>query len=88
VKIVDLGRAREESAAWQAECVTESGRLLPVLANAIIAMKVVMPQTFAYDQMLRAAMLVEPLRDESPFKPRPVHDVVSRDERQGLFRRR
>ena len=34
-----------------------------------------MPQAFAYDEMLRAPMLMTPLKREDSFKPRTVRDV-------------
>jgi len=74
-KIVELDRAREQSTAWQNKCIFENGKLLPILANANIAIEAVMPQTFAYDEMLRAPFLMMPLKPESKFKPRPVRDV-------------
>jgi predicted P-loop ATPase len=74
-KIVELDRSREKSTAWLAKCIEESGKPLPILANAIIAIEAVMPQLFAYDQMLRAPILMMPLQPDSGFKPRPVRDV-------------
>jgi predicted P-loop ATPase len=74
-KIVELDRAREQSTAWLAKCIMENGRALPVLANALIGLEAVMPQVFAYDEMLRAPMLMMPLKPESNFKPRLVRDV-------------
>ena len=74
-KIVELDRAREQSTAWLAKCIMENGRALPVLANALIAIEAVMPQAFAFDEMLRAPILMMPFKPESNFKPRPVRDV-------------
>jgi predicted P-loop ATPase len=74
-RIVELDRAREQSTAWLAKCVMENGRALPVLANALIAIEAVMPQAFAFDEMLRAPILTTPLKPDSGFKPRPVRDV-------------
>jgi predicted P-loop ATPase len=74
-KIVELDRAREQSTAWLAKCITENGRPLPNLANAMIAIESVMPQVFAYDEMLRAPMLMAPMKPEDAFKPRIVRDV-------------
>jgi predicted P-loop ATPase len=53
----------------------ENGRALPVLANALIGFETVMPQVFAYDEMLRAPILMMPFKPESNFKPRLVRDV-------------
>jgi predicted P-loop ATPase len=74
-KIVELDRAREQSTAWLAKCIMENGRALPVLANALIGFETVMPQVFAYDEMLRAPILMMPFKPESNFKLRPVRDV-------------
>jgi hypothetical protein len=74
-KIVELDRAREQSTAWLAKCITENGKPLPNLANAMIAIESIMPQVFAYDEMLRAPMLMTPLKPEDSFKPRIVRDV-------------
>ena len=74
-KIVELDHAREHSTAWLAKCIIENGKPIPVLANALIAIEAVMPQAFAYDEMLRAPMLMVPMRAESGFMPRPVRDV-------------
>jgi predicted P-loop ATPase len=72
--IVSLDEAREESSHWLKECIFENGKPLPILANAVVGIRAIMPKAFGYDQMLRAAMLMEPLKGES-FKPRPVRDV-------------
>jgi predicted P-loop ATPase len=74
-KIVELNPGRDESTAWLAKCVTENGRPLPILANALVAMQALMPQVFGYDEMLRAPMLMLPLKNESGFMPRAVRDV-------------
>jgi predicted P-loop ATPase len=74
-KIVELDRARQQSTSWHSKCIMEAGRPLPNLANALIAMEAVMPLAFAYDEMLRATMLMTTLKTEVAFKPRPVRDV-------------
>jgi predicted P-loop ATPase len=66
----------KDGAAWLAQCVLgDTGKPLPILANALIGLRAVMPHTFAYDLMLRAPMQMLPLKPEGGFKPRPVHDV-------------
>ena len=79
-------RARGESAqssaaetnfgpdAWRSQCIHEGDKLLPVLANVLVCLRCVMPDTFAYDEMLRAPMLMCPLRGEPDFLPRPITD--------------
>jgi predicted P-loop ATPase len=74
-EVIALDAKREKSTAWLAKCIMESGRPLPVLANALIAIEAMMPQAFAYDEMLRAPMLMTQLKPEDNFKPRPVRDV-------------
>ena len=53
----------------------ESGRPLAILANALIALRAVMPNAFAFDEMLRAPLLMQALEDKPGFTPRPVTDV-------------
>jgi predicted P-loop ATPase len=74
-KIVELERAREQSTSWHSKCIIENGKLLPILANALIAIEAMMPHALAYDEMLRAPILMTPFKPESNFKPRPVRDV-------------
>src|SRR4029077_12986944 len=74
-KIVELDRAREQSTAWLPKCIIENGRPLPVLANALIVMEAVMPLAFAYDEMLRAPILMVAFKGEGAFKSRPARDV-------------
>jgi predicted P-loop ATPase len=74
-KIVELDRASEQSTAWLAKCIMENGKPLPVLANALTVIEAVMPHAFAYDEMLRAPILMAPLKPESNSKRRPVRDV-------------
>jgi hypothetical protein len=75
-EVVRLDAAREQSTKWLADCICgDTGKPLPILHNALIALRAVMPQTFAYDEMLRAPMLMTSLRVEGAFEPRPVRDV-------------
>ena len=61
---------------WLAQCVLgETGKPLAVLANALAAMRAVMPDAFAYNEMLRAPLLMQPLEDRLEPLPRPVTDV-------------
>jgi predicted P-loop ATPase len=61
---------------WLAQCVLgETGKPLAVLANALTAMRAVMPDAFAYNEMLRAPLLMQPLEDRPEPMPRPVTDV-------------
>jgi len=61
---------------WLAQCVLgETGKPLAVLANALAAVRAVMPHAFAYNEMLRAPLLMQPLEDRLEPLPRPVTDV-------------
>jgi predicted P-loop ATPase len=61
---------------WLAQCVLgETGKPLAVLASALAALRAVMPDAFALDEMLRAPLLMQPLEDTPDFTPRPVTDV-------------
>jgi predicted P-loop ATPase len=69
-------------ADWLAQCEkNEKGKAFPTLANAMKALRLdpVLRDVFAYDEMLRAPMLVRPMevdrRDDAEFTPRPVTDV-------------
>jgi hypothetical protein len=45
-KTIRLDAARERSTKWLAECIcAKTGEPLPILANALIAMRAVMPGT-------------------------------------------
>lgn len=73
------GRARG-NAAWLEDAqfdVSEEPR--PNLFNAMLAMRgdLKLCDTFAYDEMLRAPILVAPApgNDDEPFQPRPVRDT-------------
>jgi predicted P-loop ATPase len=61
---------------WLHNCVTgENGRVLAVLASALAVLRAEFNATFAFDEMLRASMLMQPLTSEPNFVPRPCTDV-------------
>jgi predicted P-loop ATPase len=60
---------------WLNKCIVGRGEPLPILANALIALEATMPATFAYDEMLRAPILMSPLKPEAGFLPRTLCDV-------------
>jgi predicted P-loop ATPase len=70
-------KAQAEAIEWHDQCIKgATGKPLPVLANAVIALKAEMPNAFAYDEMLRGAILAQPLDEaEQDFKPRPITDI-------------
>ena len=66
----------ENSPAWLEQCVlSETFKPLPVLASALVALRAEYPDTFAYDEMLRAPVLMKMLEKKAAFTPRPVTDV-------------
>jgi hypothetical protein len=75
-KVIELDQLREQSTKWLDDCICgETGKALSVLRNALIGLRAVMPDTFAYDEMLCAPMLMRPLEKQGQFSPRPVTDV-------------
>ena len=60
---------------WIKKCIVGRGEPLPILANALIALEATMPAAFAYDEMMRAPILIAPLKPEAGFIPRTVGDV-------------
>jgi predicted P-loop ATPase len=60
---------------WLKKCIVGRGEPLPILANALIALEATMPAAFAYDEMMRAPILMTPLKPEGGFLPRTVGDV-------------
>jgi predicted P-loop ATPase len=61
---------------WLKDCILNgSGRPVPNLANGLTALRAVLPDSFAYDEMLSAPLLVKPLANEDGFIPRPLTDV-------------
>jgi predicted P-loop ATPase len=62
--------------AWLEDCVKgETGRPLSVLASVLIGLRAELPTAFAFDQMLSAPLLMEPIADVESFTPRPCTDV-------------
>src|SRR5262249_33085787 len=79
-----------EPPAWLSQCIHDDGESktpLPVLANALIGLRETWPNAIAYDEMLCAPMLVQPLQGENDFVPRPLTDVdvgIMQEELQHL----
>jgi predicted P-loop ATPase len=67
----------EHNQNWLANCILdEKGKPLPVLANALIGLRAVVPDMFAYDEMLCATLLEQSLVDgDASFSPRPCTDI-------------
>jgi predicted P-loop ATPase len=64
---------------WHGRCIkSESGKLLPVLANAHRALQLdpALKDGFAFDEMLRAVMMMHPIGEPlSAMEPEPLRDV-------------
>jgi predicted P-loop ATPase len=73
--VVNLADYR--SPEWLDDCIkSDTGKSLPVLANALVGLRAEYSDTFAFDEMLRSTMLMRPLADEAgAFQPRPCTDV-------------
>jgi predicted P-loop ATPase len=64
------------STSWLQDCILNNSRKpLAILANALIGLRAVMPAHFAYDEMLAAPLLMQPLGDVDDFRPRPLTDI-------------
>jgi predicted P-loop ATPase len=75
-KVIELDRMREQATQWLADCICgETGKPLPNLANVLIGLRATMPDTFAYDEMLCAPLLMRPLEKQGQFTPRAMTDV-------------
>lgn len=80
---LDFGWQRTQHEAWKANCLLDQkGTLLPVLSNALAALRnsPTISNCFGYDEMLRAPVLLKQLPDTKPSSlPRLITDVdVSR----------
>jgi predicted P-loop ATPase len=61
---------------WLKNCIlNNSGKPLAILANALIGLRAVMPDTFAFDEMLNAPLLMRPIGNMDDFRPRPLTDI-------------
>ena len=63
--------------AWLATCITQNGRPMSTLVNIMIALRndPTVKGALAYDEMLRAPMLMHACDDDPDFSPRPVTDA-------------
>ena len=69
-------RLPKDGPDWLHQCVLgETGKPLPVLANALAVVRTVMPGAFAFDEMHCGPLLMNSLEGETDFTPRPVTDV-------------
>jgi Bifunctional DNA primase/polymerase, N-terminal/Virulence-associated protein E len=83
----DEGVRADGGADWCEDCIrNENGTILPVLANALIALRADprFRNLVAQDEMLRAPILMQPLSDEPHFKPRPLTDADATQIQEAL----
>ena len=74
--IVKLAELQAREPEWLQDCVIgDAGKPLSVLASVLTGLRAEMPDTFAFDEMLSAPLLVQPLVLEPEFVPRPCTDV-------------
>jgi predicted P-loop ATPase len=67
----------EARPAWHHQCIPDSqGQILPILANAVVAIRGTpdMANAIAFDEMARVPMLVGPFGDGNVY-PRPITDA-------------
>jgi predicted P-loop ATPase len=65
-----------EDVDWLGKCITgDHGNPLPILANVLIGLRAILPDTFAYDEMMCTSMLMRSLTEQQGFKPRPCTDI-------------
>ena len=69
--IVRLAQFQTNQLGWLSDGVHAP----PVLANALLGLRETWPDAVAYDEMLCAPMLMQPLQGENSFTPRPLTDV-------------
>jgi hypothetical protein len=72
--VADVG----DGAGWLDACIkSENGTPLSIFANAMVGMRAdpALSEIVAYDEMLRAPVLMRPLEATSGFEPRPVTDT-------------
>jgi predicted P-loop ATPase len=69
-------KPRFDGPAWLDRCVLgDTFKPLPVLASTLVGLREEFCETFAYDEMLCAPMLMKALEKTPHFAPRPVTDV-------------
>jgi predicted P-loop ATPase len=79
-------------ASWLAACIlSDSGKAVANLANALTGLRALLAEHFGFDEMGRAPILVKPLKPNSTFVPRVVTDgdvtlVQEMLQHQGLSR--
>jgi hypothetical protein len=73
---LDARREKKLEHSWLDACIlSDTGKPLPVLANALTYLRTVKPDHFAFDEMLHTTMLMDSLKGDPDFTPRPCTDV-------------
>jgi hypothetical protein len=71
-----LDREREDRNLWLAKCeLSDTGKPLPILANALTFLRDVLPGHLGFDEMLCVTRLIKPLVKENRFEPRAITDI-------------
>jgi predicted P-loop ATPase len=75
--IIKFDKTLANQPVWFLDLLLEGGKPVPNLHNAfvILSEESEFRDLFAYDEMLRAAVLVRSIDDEPGFKPRPLTDA-------------
>jgi predicted P-loop ATPase len=71
-------KVQDEREPWHAFCVLSDGgdpKPLPILANALVGLRAVFPESLAYDEMQCTPILQHSLTGENDFVPRPLTDI-------------
>lgn len=64
-----------QDSRWLDVCIlSDSGKPLPVLANALAALRALKPDHLAFDEMARVSVLRQPLDEQPDFREVPVTD--------------
>jgi hypothetical protein len=77
IRLDDKRAKRPPKASWLDDCILNArGKPMANLHNAVIALRAILPGRFAYDEMLRAPLLMDAIGDSQlTFEPRPLTDV-------------
>jgi predicted P-loop ATPase len=74
--ILRLADLQAGGPSWLSECIHgEKGQPLSVLASVLVGLRNELPDTFAFDEMLRVPVLRQALDGQTDFAPRPCTDV-------------
>jgi len=75
-EVVTMHDRRRDSATWLDECIpAPNGSPLPILANALIGLRAMLPDAFGYDEMAHIPVLRHSLDPERSFQLRAVTDM-------------